>query len=188
MWVLIVIILILLFLGKPKKHARRIRPAATKAEPSNKPIADKLNELVRMGMNKPFNTGPHTTYVQTKMRLLLMNDPRFKNLNKAFKEGYTYELPDYAFTEENHQDADIYYNRAYCRYDKEFRNKVELLWQKKAGATHVYICPNLGKRCDSVKKIEKPKIYPIDEVPIIPCADCTEPFCYCSYHTAKKSK
>ena len=115
MWVIIAIILILLFLGKPKKHARRIRPAATKAEPSNKPIADKLNELVRMGMNKPVNTGPHTTYVQTKMRLLLMNDPRFKNLNKAFKEGYTYELPDYAFTEENHQDADIYYNRAFCR-------------------------------------------------------------------------
>ena len=184
MWLLI-IAAVLIYIFRPRLRIKKVY--YSKPAKKDKPIAEVLDDLVRRGMNKPFDTGPHIIYVQIKLRLLLMNDTRFKNINRAFREGYTQELPDYAFTEENHGEADIYYNRAYWRYNKEFRNRVELLWKKRSGVTHVYICPNLGKRCDSVKKIEKPKMYPIDQVPIIPCADCTEPMCYCSYISQNKN-
>ena len=182
MWLLITAA-VLFFILWPRRKPKPAKPAR-----KDRPIAEVLDELVQRGMNKPFYQGPHVIYIQIKMRLLLMNDPRFKNINRAFREGYTQKLPDYAFTEENHKEAQRYYSQAYWRYSKEYRNKVELLWYKRCGATHVYICSNLGKRCGSVKKIEKPKMYPIDKVPIIPCADCTEPKCYCSYHIAKSKR
>ena len=184
---IIAIILILLFLGKPKKHARRTRPAATKAEPSNKPIADKLNDLVEAAaytMSGRKITRCQREYIGIKMFLLLYDDNRFKELFRAFKHGCPVTPPAYIFTEKDHQEASEYYGLFWWNFNKEFQNKITLYKFRRAEVTHVYIWPLDHRHCSSVQNISKPKIYPIDEVPKIPCNDCTEQ-CGCCYMAAK---
>ena len=173
MWLLI-IAAIFLFIFWPRR-----KPA-----PAEKSIPDTLETLVRRGAGKLNHEAEQRHYIQIKLRLLLLGDERFHNINKAFREGATWELPGYAFTAESHDEAQQYYNRTYHRYYQEYANKVKLLQLKRAGVSHVYIWPLDHRQCDAVKKIRKPKKYAIDKVPMIPCADCTE-YCACSYHPAK---
>lgn len=188
MWVLIVIILILYFLFRPKRP--KVRPSTKPAEALNSgdPIADRLYELIIKAFHSHDGKAIDrykNQYINIKMIMLLHGDPRFTKLDQAFKKGGSMITPpDYIFTEKDHTEAAEFYNRSWWNFGVEFQSMQKLYMFRLAGATHVYIWPLDHRQCEAVRKIRKPKVYPIDEVPRIPCKNCTER-CGCSYFAAK---